>query len=140
MEEAPNKGIRLLRSGLCSLDKSDDPDSLSVLLGERSGIVRPVRTAILAVRIRIPSIVVIIVIRPVALNLPIRAAQGDVRSAEGPGAFVTIFRARAVIPCIAVRIGPGFRQLVSRNIGEGGKSLRLARDRFAGRSRRRHRV
>jgi len=51
-----------------------------------------------------------------------RAVAGGVSGAKGPGAFIGVFVALTVAPCIEVRIGDGFLQFVrdDRSHGVGG--------------------
>src|SRR6267154_738600 len=90
----------------------------------------PVETSMLAGTVRVSGAGVVSVVRPFALNLPLRAVtEGHRRNVEGPRALIAIFLTRGVIPSVITGIGAGFREFMSAHIGYSGQTLRLTCDR-----------
>src|SRR5882762_10602373 len=81
----------------------------------------------LAGTVRVSGAGVVSVVRPFALNLPLRAVtERHRRNVEGPGTLIAIFLTRGVVPSAVTGIGARFREFMSAHIGYSGQTLRLA--------------
>src|ERR1700675_3596634 len=80
----------------------------------------------LARAVGVSSAGVVCIVRPFALNLPLRAVtERHKRNIEGPGALIAIFLTRGVVPSAVTGIGAGFREFMSAHIRYSGQTLRL---------------
>src|SRR5439155_25108833 len=86
----------------------------------RPGDVGAVYTSVLATGIGIAQIIVERVVRPVALYFPAGPiGKAYIWATEGPRAFVSILRARRIVPGIQLRVGLRFRQFMSCHVCQG---------------------
>src|SRR3954451_10257121 len=82
--------------------------------------------ALLAFAVRVAGTGIESSIRPLTLNLPLRAvAESDRRSAKSPCAFVAILLALGVIPTAIAWISHRFREFMPAHVGDGCKALRF---------------
>src|SRR5258706_12843228 len=86
-----------------------------------------VEAALLTRAVRIPGPSVICVVRPLTLNLPLRAiAERDQRNVEGPRTLVAVLLTALVVPRPGrIWIGAGLGKLVSAHIGQSYQPLRM---------------
>jgi hypothetical protein len=86
-----------------------------------------VKASVLAGAVGVSSVGIVGVVRPFALDLPLRTIlKGHRRNVESPSALIAIFLTRGVVPSTVTGIGAGFRQFMSADVGQSRQTLRLA--------------